>query len=226
MNMRFLPVLAILVLASGCIVVSPSEGDAQMVYTETPNPDAPGQRENLTEENQSLDGRPFAETAYSAARRTPTYAFDGCDLKLVNITGDRYSFTFTSASSGYGNRLGDEDLVRTEHVLDLEYEGDNITFDLLDGVYDEIRGILLMDDCPPGYEKYEWEEGAFCYMPSETDGAGCKFSKQCAKGGCRYSGVVGSSSIGKCSDFMYGCDMWLYDRTVTRVDLCIEKDYP
>ena len=215
-----------MILFFGCISQSPSEPlDKQSTKENITQPlvTAPDQNETKIEEPEIQ----FLEEAKAFARSTSTYMFDGSGLEFINYSNGKYSFRFDSRNSGYGNRSDNyQDGNITAHTLLLEHNGTSFFVALVDSLYDEIHSILLTKTCPPEYRKYEWENGTFCYKPTETDGMPCAFSKQCEKGLCksRSDGKMGPRGI--CFDFTYGCHSWLFDQTVTRVDICKEKDYP
>jgi hypothetical protein len=170
---------------------------------------------------------PLLDEAINFAKSTSTYGFDGKDLQFINYSNESYEFVFNSSNSGYGNRSsGFLDEKITGHTMQIKHNGSDYNFAVVDSVYDEIHSILLKEDCPVHYKKFEWINGSFCYRPSQTDEMPCVFSKQCEKGGCKSKSDGKMGPRGICSDYMYGCNAWLYDQTVTRVDICKEKDYP
>ena len=81
---------------------------------------------------------------------SPTYHFDGYDLKLETsgglgkcVTCWQFTYTFKSRNAGYGNRTGQALAeVITSHRLVVSVENGQIVSAVTDGKFDELRAAV------------------------------------------------------------------------------------
>ncbi|MCR4284037.1 MAG: hypothetical protein NUV64_01820 [Parcubacteria group bacterium] len=84
---------------------------------------------------------------------SPTYNFDGSNLvfngykKLGCNFCYEFSFGFESKYPGYGNRI-DDNLVSstTAHIMAISSETGMISKVIIDGKYDEMKGVFIQED--------------------------------------------------------------------------------
>ncbi len=114
----------------------------------TKNKDMSG---DIAEEVDFFDPEKAQEVAEQWIKsQAATYIFDGYDLKFLKAEklkkGEQYEliFSFTSRSTGYGDRSGEMTAqVITHHVIEVIIERGKVVRAITDGVYDEIEHVLI-----------------------------------------------------------------------------------
>lgn len=126
------------------------------------------------------------EFATEWVKNTPTFAYDGRNLKLIEHTSidnqHTISYEFESTHGGYGNRSGEIiTQVVTPHMMVLELTGAQVTGAVIDGRYDVLTQQMITGQVD--HLKYQpvqcvntpWEEwyaagtGRFLTNPSDYD---------------------------------------------------------
>ncbi len=105
------------------------------------------------EEEKPIDQAKFErskEIALEAAENSPTYKYDGYDLKFESSEALfcpscwEFTFSFLSRHSGYGDRSGQVlAQVITPHLIRVNVEDEEIVAVVTDRTFDELKGIYL-----------------------------------------------------------------------------------
>jgi hypothetical protein len=112
-----------------------------------------GEKYVAPEEETPFDQAKFERSktlAQEAAENSPTYQYDGTDLKfesseeLTCANCWEFTFSFSSRHAGYGNRSGQFlAQVITPHQIRVNVEEEKIVAVVTDRTFDELKGIYL-----------------------------------------------------------------------------------
>lgn len=112
-----------------------------------------GERVSTPEEEEEVDQAKFErskEIARAAVESTPTYKFDGFDLRFVSSEAFlcpncwEFTYSFSSRYAGYGNRTGKVlAQVITSHQIRVVVENEKIVAVVTDRTFDELKEIYL-----------------------------------------------------------------------------------
>jgi hypothetical protein len=123
-----------------------------------------------------------AELTEEWIKTTPTYAFDGRDLELLDhaIEGKTqiFIYRFTSTQGGYGDRSEEMTAqMLTDHTIEIIIENGNIVSAIIDGMWDELQqehlqGTETLSLQPMQCEQTPWEiwatESMLIYQDEEA----------------------------------------------------------
>jgi hypothetical protein len=158
------------------------------------NKNKPKPEQRYTEEESVMIAKQFVENS-------STYLFDGFGIAFkdsaIQSCQDcwKVRFTFSSISSGYGDRTGKTlDFIETSHLAALDVEQGRITTALLDGKWDMIKGQLI----PAAEEAVPSSE---IYCETDTD---CACGVHTVTKDCFYGNVAFVDTTKQCPDFCTG----------------------
>jgi len=140
---KLYPALMLFILFFGCVGQSAApQKSSENITAPQQNITPPIQAEPQPQPTQSELAN---ASAYSFAKNSSTYAYDGSDLALKDSreANGTYTFTFSfnSAHSGFGNRsANDLEEMETQHSITIIVSSGKVISAVLDGVYDELDG--------------------------------------------------------------------------------------